>query len=100
MNLQETTPRKNSISIISMPFVLMALFIGFVVSEFTNHKQYKPTESGKQLQHGGNKHNALQGMEKYFFDARKNPQTNKMNYLAAELTRYQNSRNCCLCNFL
>ncbi len=80
MNLQEsTTIRKNSLSALSLPFAVAALFIGLSISEYNNHRQYTP-EKIKATQADNDKDAA--GMMKYFFNARKDPSTNQLDYKA------------------
>ncbi len=65
MKLQETsTIRKNSLSIISLPFAVAALFVGLSISESGNHRQYVPqaVEAADADQDGD-----AAGMMQYFF---------------------------------
>lgn len=78
MNLNETTKTsKNALPVISLPFAVAALFIGLAVSEFTNHRQYTP-ESIKTKDAGIDA--GVEGMNRFFFDARRDPITHQMDY--------------------
>jgi hypothetical protein len=73
---------------LSLPFMLAMLFIGFSIAELTGHRQYSPgnviSKDAADMDDG----NDAIGMEQYFFNARKNISTNKMDYqsmLAADM---------------
>src|ERR1700679_1476703 len=80
MNLQETTTiRKNSLSVIGLPFAVAALFVGLSISEFTNHRQYTP-EKVKVADEAA--YGDAEGIMRFFFDARRDPVTHKLDYQA------------------
>ena len=78
MNLNQTTKTsKNALSVISLPFAVAALFIGLAISEFTNHRQYTPEPIKDR---DGGKDAGVEGMNRFFFDARRDPVTHQMDY--------------------
>ena len=77
-NTETTKISKNLPSFISLPFVIAALFIGLSIFLLKNHREYS---AGNILTKEENEKDAgSQGMIKFFFNARRNQITNKMDY--------------------
>lgn len=87
MNINETTKiRKNSFAFASLSIAGVALFMGLLLSVFSSHRQYYPI--GVSNKEDKDNDGGAIGMEKFFFNARKNITTNKMDLpsmLAADI---------------
>ncbi len=80
MNSKETTKTtKNSLSFISLKLGSVAIVLGLLFSVFTNnHRQYSAGNAISKEK--DEKDNDAYGMLKFFFNARKNITTNKLDY--------------------
>ena len=88
MNTTKTTRiTKNSFSFASLSIAIVALFMGILISVFPSHRQYYPMGVSTSQDNDGDIGDA-KSMIQYFFNARRNITTNKMDYpsmLAADI---------------
>lgn len=80
MNTRQSTKiSKNSLPFLSLKFGAVALMAGLFITVFTNnHRQY--SAGGIIVKEDKDKDNDARGMMEFFFNARKNNKTNKMDY--------------------
>jgi len=88
MNTNKSTQvRKNSLAFATLSIAFLALLMGILISVFPSHRQYFPIGISNKEGNDGDIGDA-KGMDLFFFNARKNITTNKMDYpsmLAADI---------------
>jgi len=98
MNIHETIEtRKNSFSFVSLGIAVVAICMGLFITLFSSHREYYPVSLSAK-DNDADKDAGSKGEAQFFFNARKNINTNSMDYasmLAADMAvrAMDNSRN-------
>jgi len=80
MNINESAKTsKNSLSFVSLSIATGAIFMGLLVSVLPSHRQYFPTKTADK-----DEDMSAKGMQEFFFNARKDNNTNRMDYVSMQ----------------